>query len=424
MLARFGVGAAVAALPAAAAITGAASGWCPWVIAVFALLALMAAFVVPPAPYLPWLNRVPLIGSPKFEIVLRLNGRRDMRVRIEEWSNTSILEVGIKNLGRSATVRDAWMNLLVPSGIRMARCDKVGVPIDERGRWEPFHPHRLGSHARSDYWSDGGWAFEPGLSRVLRFKLRFAPSAPGEYPVLFKLGAPSLYRTLEVPGTIYVEDAAGGDLGPKDQMGALITEGEQLYRKWQGVGALVLHSERPGFQLGQPETSVHSAQIRSREAGACTECSNSHIANCPSPGHEVSHAGRVFAFPWLGRPTSWRVRGRGTCASRPRAVHGVDRGTGGGFSLVEHPIPPLTLVAPLHRHSREDEYSFVLEPGVRPLRLREGDPRLALVAKAPRAYHGPGWSHALRTLTCGARFTRPWSRSAPQPRSPSTPTAS
>src|ERR1700749_2674825 len=35
--------------------------------------------------------------------------------------------------------------------------------------------------------------------------------------------------------------------------------------------------------------------------------------------------------------------------------------TGGGFSLVEHPIPPRTLVAPLHRHSREDEYSFVLE---------------------------------------------------------------
>jgi len=34
--------------------------------------------------------------------------------------------------------------------------------------------------------------------------------------------------------------------------------------------------------------------------------------------------------------------------------------TGGGFSLVEHPIPPRTLVAPLHRHSREDEYSYVL----------------------------------------------------------------
>lgn len=35
--------------------------------------------------------------------------------------------------------------------------------------------------------------------------------------------------------------------------------------------------------------------------------------------------------------------------------------TGGGFSLVEHPIPPRTLAAPLHRHTNEDEYSFVLE---------------------------------------------------------------
>ena len=35
--------------------------------------------------------------------------------------------------------------------------------------------------------------------------------------------------------------------------------------------------------------------------------------------------------------------------------------SGGGFSLVEHPIPPRTLAAPLHRHSGEDEYSYVLE---------------------------------------------------------------
>jgi quercetin dioxygenase-like cupin family protein len=34
---------------------------------------------------------------------------------------------------------------------------------------------------------------------------------------------------------------------------------------------------------------------------------------------------------------------------------------GGGFSLVEHPMPPRALAAPLHRHNREDEYSFVLE---------------------------------------------------------------
>ena len=35
--------------------------------------------------------------------------------------------------------------------------------------------------------------------------------------------------------------------------------------------------------------------------------------------------------------------------------------SGGGFSLVEHPMPPRALGAPLHRHANEDEYSYVLE---------------------------------------------------------------
>ena len=33
----------------------------------------------------------------------------------------------------------------------------------------------------------------------------------------------------------------------------------------------------------------------------------------------------------------------------------------GDFALVEHPLGPRALGAPLHRHSREDEYSYVLE---------------------------------------------------------------
>ena len=40
-------------------------------------------------------------------------------------------------------------------------------------------------------------------------------------------------------------------------------------------------------------------------------------------------------------------------------IDGAD--SGGGFSLVEHPMSPRALAAPLHRHSREDEYSYVLE---------------------------------------------------------------
>ena len=34
---------------------------------------------------------------------------------------------------------------------------------------------------------------------------------------------------------------------------------------------------------------------------------------------------------------------------------------GDRFSLVEHPMSPRALAAPLHRHTREDEYSYVLE---------------------------------------------------------------
>lgn len=40
-------------------------------------------------------------------------------------------------------------------------------------------------------------------------------------------------------------------------------------------------------------------------------------------------------------------------------VNGAD--TGDGFALVEHPLEPRALAAPMHRHTREDEYSFVLE---------------------------------------------------------------
>jgi quercetin dioxygenase-like cupin family protein len=40
----------------------------------------------------------------------------------------------------------------------------------------------------------------------------------------------------------------------------------------------------------------------------------------------------------------------------------IDGGeSGGGFSLVEHPMSARALAAPLHRHSREDEYSYVVE---------------------------------------------------------------
>ena len=40
-------------------------------------------------------------------------------------------------------------------------------------------------------------------------------------------------------------------------------------------------------------------------------------------------------------------------------IDGVEAGE--RFSLVEHPMSPRALAAPLHRHTREDEYSYVLQ---------------------------------------------------------------
>src|SRR3954469_21980444 len=52
--------------------------------------------------------------------------------------------------------------------------------------------------------------------------------------------------------------------------------------------------------------------------------------------------------------------------------------TGRGFSLVEHPMSPRALAAPVHRHTREDEYSFVLEG------------RMGALLGAPVVKPGPG----------------------------------
>src|SRR5712691_2389606 len=62
--------------------------------------------------------------------------------------------------------------------------------------------------------------------------------------------------------------------------------------------------------------------------------------------------------PGIIRPHHGKMIDLGACGVR-YMVWGEE--SGGGFSLVEHPIPPRHLAAPLHRHSREDEYSFVLE---------------------------------------------------------------
>lgn len=62
--------------------------------------------------------------------------------------------------------------------------------------------------------------------------------------------------------------------------------------------------------------------------------------------------------PRIVHPTDGLQVDLGGCGAR-LMISGEE--SGGGFALVEHPIPPRHLAAPVHRHSDEDEYSFVLE---------------------------------------------------------------
>lgn len=71
----------------------------------------------------------------------------------------------------------------------------------------------------------------------------------------------------------------------------------------------------------------------------------------------------TFLHPSLGRPV---VRAADTATGELGGVVGarfiMDGGPSDGrFAVVEHPIVARGLAAPLHRHTREDEFSFILE---------------------------------------------------------------
>ena len=63
--------------------------------------------------------------------------------------------------------------------------------------------------------------------------------------------------------------------------------------------------------------------------------------------------------PRIVGPSDGRLADLGSIAAR--MMIWTEETAEGGFSLVEHPMPPRRLAAPIHKHSREDEYSYVLE---------------------------------------------------------------
>lgn len=242
MGARIGYGAAWGALPLAGAIAAAAAGNIDLAM-VLTVIVVFASLIVPLAPFLPLFHRLPLIGSPQLEVVFRLNGRRDLTLTTPKGDeHTCVLEVEVSNPSRWFAVKGAWINFLIPSGIKIGRCDQFGKPDDE-GQWEEFHAHQLGTHSRADYWYDTDVDLPPRLTRRIRIKLLLGigEDAPLHYPILFKLSAPSLYSPIEKGATIVVEE---GDSDLATQMGKAITSGERT-----------LADIEPPVMLGEPYES-------------------------------------------------------------------------------------------------------------------------------------------------------------------------
>src|ERR1700687_5473341 len=74
--------------------------------------------------------------------------------------------------------------------------------------------------------------------------------------------------------------------------------------------------------------------------------------HCSIKGGDMGQAAKVVG------PNDGRLGFLGSIGVR-FMVDGAEPGK--GFSLVEHPMSPRALAAPLHRHTLEDEYSYVLE---------------------------------------------------------------
>lgn len=100
-------------------------------------------------------------------------------------------------------------------------------------------------------------------------------------------------------------------------------------------------------------------------ATACTSLpGTADVADAPEHGAPVARREgtamtRPSRQPRLLGPGDGDLLGAATAARDRFLIEAAQ--SGGGFALVEHLIPPRILAAPLHRHSREDEYSIVLE---------------------------------------------------------------
>src|SRR5687767_11487880 len=101
-----------------------------------------------------------------------------------------------------------------------------------------------------------------------------------------------------------------------------------------------IHRERKCIMKTSPESSSSSSSARAGTSPTTAES----VPPLPKAPIVIPHeAGELFDRNGFG--FHWKIDGAQA---------------GGRFSVVHHPMAPRVLAAPLHRHNREDEYSYVL----------------------------------------------------------------
>lgn len=174
---------------------------------------------------LPQLHRAPLIGAPKLAAEFELNGSSQLRARLltNEEGASALLLVRIRT-PRYADLSSAWINFVLPRGIRIGRVDAYGVP-EHGGDWLQPTKHRLGDHEWADRWTDR-LALSADLAHELWFKLYF--KEPGTYPLLLNINDSTLYREFQADGSIEIDQ--GDELQVRDELVRLIDAAEAMLR--------------------------------------------------------------------------------------------------------------------------------------------------------------------------------------------------
>jgi hypothetical protein len=247
LIGRLGASVGAAAIPSAAVITGAADGWCPLVLSGLGLL-IPVALLVPMAPYVKGLHKLPLFGAPQLEATFEVDGRASMKVGVRRKPNfpapppnhrpdwfdpdappafeprTVHVQVGIHNPARN-NIERATVTFMHPEGLPHEETRSRGE-LSTRGEWMPPTSESLtDDRGWSDYWVGRG-PLDARDHSLLYFKLTLPE--PGTYKLRLKVTAADLHEPFIRNAEIRGVEIERGKEPALDKMAYLIQETEDL----------------------------------------------------------------------------------------------------------------------------------------------------------------------------------------------------